>query len=200
MLCYLILVHLQWINNARIFPQIHLMAFQSVEEVQLLPLQWCSLFLNTHHFCNHRLRFQGYMNQEMTMYLTLRLQNGYPPPKCSVRNSVHSPSIPSPFSGMFTGPILPPSSYSSYTFVSSTHLFEYSFIIVSVISIGHISTVALAAATLGSMTASVTGYSIVQGFASTLDTLLPPAWTSVRPRMVGLWTQRMGQFFFLHSP
>ncbi|KAF8558231.1 MATE efflux family protein [Imleria badia] len=41
------------------------------------------------------------------------------------------------------------------------------------------------------MTASVTGYSIVQGFASTLDTLLPPAWTSDKPHMVGLWTQRM---------
>ena len=75
---------------------------------------------------------------------------------------------------------------------TSTHIFEYSFILASVISIGHISTLALAAATLGSMTASVTGYSIVQGFTSTLDTLLPPAWTSDKPHMVGLWTQRMG--------
>ncbi|KAF9220728.1 MATE efflux family protein [Gyrodon lividus] len=75
--------------------------------------------------------------------------------------------------------------------VFGTHLFEYSFIIASVMSIGHLSTIALAAATLGSMTASVTGYSIVQGLASTLDTLLPPAWTSDRPDMVGLWTQRM---------
>ncbi|KAG8213055.1 MATE efflux family protein [Butyriboletus roseoflavus] len=75
--------------------------------------------------------------------------------------------------------------------VFGTHLFEYSFIIASVVAIGHISTLALAAATLGSMTASVTGYSIVQGFASTLDTLLPPAWTSDRPYMVGLWSQRM---------
>jgi len=43
------------------------------------------------------------------------------------------------------------------------------------------------------MTASVTGYSIVQGFASALDTLLPPAWTSDTPHMVGLWTQRMSK-------
>ena len=42
------------------------------------------------------------------------------------------------------------------------------------------------------MTANVTGYAIAQGFASTLYTLLPPAWTSDTPRMVGLWTQRMG--------
>ena len=69
----------------------------------------------------------------------------------------------------------------------------------SVISIGHISTLALAAATLGSMTASVTGYTIVQGFVSTLDTLLPPAWTSDRPHMVGLWSQRMGSFFLHQS-
>ncbi|KAG6329298.1 hypothetical protein ID866_9792 [Astraeus odoratus] len=79
--------------------------------------------------------------------------------------------------------------------VFATHLFEYSFILASVVSIGHLSTLALAAATLGSMTASVTGYSIVQGLASTLDTLLPPAWTSDRPYMVGVWTQRMGKSF-----
>jgi MATE family multidrug resistance protein len=41
------------------------------------------------------------------------------------------------------------------------------------------------------MTASVTGYSIIQGFASTLDTMLPAAWTGGDPRLVGLWSQRM---------
>ncbi len=63
----------------------------------------------------------------------------------------------------------------------------------SVISIGHISTTALAAISLGSMTASVTGFSIVQGLASALDTLLPPAWTSSEPQLVGLWAQRMSE-------
>ncbi|OSD07821.1 MATE efflux family protein [Trametes coccinea BRFM310] len=72
-----------------------------------------------------------------------------------------------------------------------THLFEYSLVIASVISIGHLSTAALAASTLGSMTASVSGYSIIQGFASTLDTMLPSAWTSTQPQLVGLWSQRM---------
>ncbi|KAL4073505.1 MATE efflux family protein [Scleroderma citrinum] len=75
--------------------------------------------------------------------------------------------------------------------VFATHVFEYSFILASVICIGHISTTSLAAGTLGMMTASVTGYAVVQGFASTLDTLLPPAWTSDTPHMVGLWIQRM---------
>jgi MATE family multidrug resistance protein len=74
---------------------------------------------------------------------------------------------------------------------NSRHLLEYSLVVASVISIGHLSTTALAAATLGSMTASVTGYSIVQGFASTLDTMLPSAWTSDKPRLVGLWAHRM---------
>ena len=75
--------------------------------------------------------------------------------------------------------------------VYGTQLLEYSLVIASVVSIGHLSTAALAASTLGSMTASVTGYSILQGFASTLDTVLPSAWTSDQPQLVGLWSQRM---------
>ncbi|EKM56871.1 uncharacterized protein PHACADRAFT_91175, partial [Phanerochaete carnosa HHB-10118-sp] len=71
------------------------------------------------------------------------------------------------------------------------HVLEYSLVVASVISIGHLSTTALAASTLGSMTASVSGYSIIQGFASTLDTMLPSAWTSSQPQLVGLWAQRM---------
>ena len=63
----------------------------------------------------------------------------------------------------------------------------------SVISIGHISTIALASATIGFMTANVTGLSIIQGMSSALDTVLPSAWTSDQPRLVGLWTQRMGK-------
>ena len=63
--------------------------------------------------------------------------------------------------------------------------------IASVIAIGHISTNALAAATLGSMTASVSGLSVIHGFACALDSLLPQAWASDRPQHVGLWTQRM---------
>ena len=60
-------------------------------------------------------------------------------------------------------------------------------------SIGHLSTIALAASSLGMMTAGVTGYSIIVGLTSTLDTMLPSAWTSPQPQLVGLWAQRMGQ-------
>jgi multidrug resistance protein, MATE family len=49
------------------------------------------------------------------------------------------------------------------------------------------------------MTASVSGYSIIQGFGSTLDTMLPSAWTSFHPNLVGLWSQRMGKALNLTS-
>ncbi|KIM54288.1 hypothetical protein SCLCIDRAFT_1222157 [Scleroderma citrinum Foug A] len=75
--------------------------------------------------------------------------------------------------------------------VFGTHIFEHSMIMASVISIGHLSTIDLAAATMGFMTANITGLSIIQGMANTLDTVLPSAWTSDQPKLVGLWTQRM---------
>ena len=75
----------------------------------------------------------------------------------------------------------------------STQLLEYSLVVVSVVSIGHISTTALAAISLGSMTASVSGYSVILGLTSALDTVLPSAWTSNEPQLVGLWAQRMGR-------
>ena len=81
--------------------------------------------------------------------------------------------------------------------VYGAYVLEFSLVIASVISIGHLSTTALAASTLGSMSASVTGYSILQGFASTLDTVLPSAWTSDQPRLVGIWSQRMGVVMFV---
>ncbi|THV07085.1 MATE efflux family protein [Dendrothele bispora CBS 962.96] len=76
--------------------------------------------------------------------------------------------------------------------VYGTHLLEFSLVMASVLSIGHLSTTALAAITLGSMTANVTALSVIQGFISALDTLLPAAWTSSQPELVGLWSQRMG--------
>ncbi|KAJ7880448.1 multidrug Oligosaccharidyl-lipid polysaccharide flippase [Mycena leptocephala] len=75
--------------------------------------------------------------------------------------------------------------------IYGTHLLEYSLLTASVITIGHLNTTALAAATLGSLTASVSGFSIIQGLSGALDTVLPSAWTSHHPAMVGLWTHRM---------
>ncbi|KAL1413067.1 ethionine resistance protein [Vanrija albida] len=71
-----------------------------------------------------------------------------------------------------------------------TQLAEYSLQLASVVSIGHLGTTQLAASSLANMTASVTGFSIMQGIGTALDTLLPAAWTSSEPTHVGLWTQR----------
>jgi multidrug resistance protein, MATE family len=73
-----------------------------------------------------------------------------------------------------------------------TYLLEYSLQIAPVVSVGHIGTNALAAITLGTMTATVTGFSIIIGFSTALDTMLPSAWTSGNPSLVGLLTLRMG--------
>ncbi|SNX82811.1 uncharacterized protein MEPE_01517 [Melanopsichium pennsylvanicum] len=75
--------------------------------------------------------------------------------------------------------------------IFATHLLELSLSVASVFSLGHLGTVELAAASLSSMTANVSGYSVLSGFISALDTLLPSAYTQ-QPKSVGLWTQRMG--------
>ena len=106
------------------------------------------------------------------------------------KSSSSSPSILSPSLGLFILLILPSIPISNCSFYS-THVLEYSLVVVSVVSIGHISTSALAAISLGSMTASVSAFSIIQGLASALDTLLPSAWSSSQPHLVGLWSHRM---------
>ncbi|KAG6835718.1 hypothetical protein H0H93_015378 [Arthromyces matolae] len=68
---------------------------------------------------------------------------------------------------------------------------EYSMVAVNLISLGHLSTTALAGASLGTLTAGVTGFSMLHGLASGLETVLPAAFTSSQPQLVGLWTQRM---------
>ncbi|KAG6812437.1 hypothetical protein H0H92_002903 [Tricholoma furcatifolium] len=74
---------------------------------------------------------------------------------------------------------------STYTLpVLWSQLLETSLIFVPVISVGHLSTTALAAISLASLTGSVTGGSVLQGLASALDTLLPSAYTSSEPQLV----------------
>lgn len=75
--------------------------------------------------------------------------------------------------------------------IFATHVLELSLSVASVFSLGHLGTVELAAASLASMTANVSGFSVISGFISALDTLLPSAYTQ-QPKSVGLWTQRMG--------
>jgi MATE family multidrug resistance protein len=80
-----------------------------------------------------------------------------------------------------------------------THILELSLNIVSVFSLGHLGVNELAASSLSSMTANVTGYSVIAGFVSALDSLLPGAYTS-QPKQVGLITQRMAVIVAMMLP
>ena len=72
-----------------------------------------------------------------------------------------------------------------------TFLLQYSLTVASIFSLGHLGKVELAAATLASMTANITGYAVYQGLATSLDTLCPQAYGSGQKKLVGLQTQRM---------
>ncbi|KAG6888808.1 hypothetical protein C0995_005828 [Termitomyces sp. Mi166 len=85
----------------------------------------------------------------------------------------------------------------AFPIFSSALLQVISTVLIPVVSVGHISATALAAVSLGSMTANVTGFSILRGLASGLDTVIPSAWTSSDPRLVGLWAQRMAVLMVL---
>lgn len=78
-----------------------------------------------------------------------------------------------------------------------TFILQYSLTVASIFALGHLGTVELAAVSLASMTANITGYAIYQGLATSLDTLCAQAYGSGRKKLVGLQTQRM--VFFLWS-
>ncbi|PKK61324.1 MATE efflux family protein [Rhizophagus irregularis] len=67
---------------------------------------------------------------------------------------------------------------------------QYVFSVASVFTLGHKGYLELAALSLGSMFASVTGISIFYGAISALDTLCPQGYTSGNPKMVGVYLQR----------
>lgn len=83
--------------------------------------------------------------------------------------------------------------------VCATHLLELSLSVVSVLSLGHLGTVELASASLAGITANVTGFSVISGLVSALDTLLPASYTR-QPHLMGLWTQRVGIIVFAVLP
>ena len=75
-------------------------------------------------------------------------------------------------------------------FLYGTHLLEYSLVAESVVSIGHILATALAATSIShdSITASVSGYTVIQGLTDALVTVLPSAWTSNQQSATTSWT------------
>ncbi|KIW15276.1 hypothetical protein PV08_05321 [Exophiala spinifera] len=78
-----------------------------------------------------------------------------------------------------------------------TFLLQQSLTVSSVFAVGHIGTTELASVSLATMTANITGYSVFNGLATSLDTLCAQAFGSGRKELVGLYTQRMVYFLWL---
>lgn len=79
--------------------------------------------------------------------------------------------------------------YSSPLIV--TYVLQYSFSFVTVIVAGRLGTSELAAASLASMTANITGLAVYEGLATSLDTLTSQAFGASKKHLVGLHVQRM---------
>ncbi|KAK6512068.1 hypothetical protein TWF481_000965 [Arthrobotrys musiformis] len=78
-----------------------------------------------------------------------------------------------------------------------TFLLQYSLTVASVFSVGKLGTNELAAVSLASMTSNITGYTIYQGLATSLDTLCSQAYGSGKKKLVGLHMQRCFWFLML---
>ncbi|ODH29343.1 hypothetical protein ACO22_03770 [Paracoccidioides brasiliensis] len=79
----------------------------------------------------------------------------------------------------------------------ATFLLQYSLTVASIFTVGHLGKVELGAMSLASMTANITGYSIYQGLATSLDTLCAQAFGSGNKDLVGLHMQRMVYFLWV---
>jgi MATE family multidrug resistance protein len=72
-----------------------------------------------------------------------------------------------------------------------SYLLQYSSSLVTIFVVGHLGTDELGAVSLATMTASITGYAVYEGLATSLDTLCAQAYGSGRKELVGLHLQRM---------
>lgn len=71
-----------------------------------------------------------------------------------------------------------------------TFLLQYSLVVASILSVGHLGKTELAAVSLATMTASITGFALIQGLATCLDTLCSQAYGAGNFHMVGLYFQK----------
>lgn len=74
--------------------------------------------------------------------------------------------------------------------VSMAFLLQYSLTVVSIFCVGHLGKNQLSAVSLAAMIANITGYGIVQGIATCLDTLAAQSFGRGDNEMVGVYTQR----------
>ena len=77
-----------------------------------------------------------------------------------------------------------------------TSFLQCSLTVAGVFTVGHLGKVELGAISLGSMTASITGYATYQGLVTSLDTLCAQAYGSGREKLVGLQMQRTVLFLW----
>lgn len=73
---------------------------------------------------------------------------------------------------------------------------QYSLLFAATFSAGHLGVAELGAASLGSMSANISGYAIFQGLSTSLDTLCAQAYGSGRKKLVGLQMQRLIYFMW----
>ena len=78
-----------------------------------------------------------------------------------------------------------------------TYLLQFFYDLVIIYVAGHLSTDELAAVSLGLTTMTVTGFSIFEGMATSLDTLCAQAYGAGNIKMVGVHVQRMTLFILL---
>ena len=74
--------------------------------------------------------------------------------------------------------------------VSMAFLLQYSLTVVSIFCVGHLGKNELSAVSLAAMIANISGYGIVQGIATCLDTLAAQSFGRGDNEMVGIYTQR----------
>lgn len=79
----------------------------------------------------------------------------------------------------------------------ATFLLQNSLSTVSVFSVGHLGATELAAVSMGSMTANITGYATIQGIATALDTLCPQAFGARKYKLVGVYLQKCTTLIFV---
>lgn len=78
-----------------------------------------------------------------------------------------------------------------------TFLLQYSLTVASVFSVGRLGSDELAAVSLSSMTANISGYAIIQGISTCLDTLCAQAYGRKDYNAVGLHFMRCNYFIFI---
>lgn len=71
-----------------------------------------------------------------------------------------------------------------------TFLLQYSLTVASIFSVGHLGKTQLAAVSLASMTANITGFALIQGLATCLDTLCAQAYGAGNYSLVGDYFQK----------